>query len=201
MSFRIGDKVTLNPAVVTREFLHDCYFDASISKIIDAAEKGKVFTIREFKREHLRSSSSTYYDCAVLYDENKKHLGWLPFKALLTPITNILPLLTAGTIFKTRREQYYIVVNAEKAFEIHHIGGKESLRNWNKVTGKHCSRKDFDIVAVYDADSICGFKELATATPIWTETTPAREMTVAEIEKELGYGVKVVGEDGKEWEF
>ena len=46
-----------------------------------------------------------------------------------------------------------------------------------------------------------GFKNLPTATPIWTESTPAREMTVAEIEKELGHGVKVVGEDGDEYSF
>lgn len=201
MSFKIGDRVLLNPAVVTREFLRDCYFDASISKILDAAKERKTFTIRELKREHLRSSATHYYNCAVLYDENEKRLGWLPFKALSPLSSNYLPALTPSTILKTRGEQYYIVVSAEKAFEIHHIGGKETLGNWDKVTGKHCSRKDFDIVAVYNADSMYGFKELATATPIWTETIPAREMTVAEIEKELGHGVKVVGEDGKEWEF
>lgn len=200
MSFRIGDRVVLNPAVVTKEFLHDCYFDASISKILDAAEKGKVFTIREFKREHLRSSSSTYYDCAVLYDENKKHLGWLPFKALI-PIGNALPELKIGTILETRGKEYFIIANEDNAFVVHPTGGKETIRNWDKNTGKHCFDKDFDIVAVYDSKNIYGFGELSTATPIWTETTPAREMTVAEIEKELGHSIKVVSEDGKEWEF
>lgn len=200
MSFKIGDKVRLNPAVVTREFLHDCYFDSSIPKLLIMAEKGIVCTIKEFKKDHLRSSAA-YIDCAILYDDKGLRIGWLPLKALATPAANILPPLSAGRILETRGGQYYIVVSAEKAFEIHSTGGKETLSNWNKGTGKHCSRKDFDIVAVYNADNMCGFKGIATATPIWTEATPAREMTVAEIEKELGHGIKVVGEDGDDWEF
>lgn len=201
MSFRIGDRVVLNPAVVTKELLHDCYFDTSIPKILDAAEKRKAFTIKEFKREHLRSSA-TYIDCAVLYDEDGIRLGWLPLKALAPLSSNYLPALIPGRILKTREGVYYIIANKENAFVIHLLmGGKESLSNWDVYTGKHCSRKDFDIVAVYNSDDMCGFKGIATAVPIWTETTPAREMTVAEIEKELGHGIKVVGEDRKEWEF
>ena len=49
--------------------------------------------------------------------------------------------------------------------------------------------------------SVTSMKDIFDTIPVWTETTPAREMTVAEIEKELGHGVKVVGEDGREWEF
>lgn len=200
MSFKIGDKVRLNPAIVTREYLHRCYFDSSIPKLIEMAERGIVCTIKEFKRDHLKGSSFNC-DCAILHDKHGLRLGWLPLEALTTPFANILPPLSAGTILKTRGEQYYIVVSAEKAFEIHQTGGKETLGNWDKVTGKHCSRRDFDIIAVYNADNICGFRGIATATPIWTETIPAREMTVAEIEKELGHGIKVVSEDGTEYTF
>lgn len=200
MSFKIGDKVRLNPAIATREYLHDCYFDSSIPKLLEMAKKGNLCTIKEFKRDHLRSSPA-YRDCAVLYDEGGHRLGWFPLDALSSPIANILPPLTAGTILRTRSTDNYIVVNAEKAFTIHPLGGKESLSNWDKITGKHCSRRDFDIVAVYNPDDMCGFKGLATAKPIWTETTSAREMTIAEIEKELGHGIKVVGEDGTEYTF
>lgn len=201
MSFKIGDRVTLNPAVVTREFLHDCYFNSNIPKLLTMAEKGIICTIKEFKRDHLMSSATHYYDCAILYDDKGIRIGWLPLKALAPLSSNYLPALTPGRILKLRGNYTYVVMSSEKAFEINPLGGKESLSNWNVFTGKHGTRKDFDIVAVYDANGICGFKGLATATPIWTETTPAREMTVAEIEKELGHGVKVVGEDGKEWEF
>lgn len=200
MSFKINDKVRLNPAVVTREFLYDCHFDSSIPKLIKMAEEGGICTIREFRKKCLRSSAS-YYDCAILYDQKGIRIGWLPLKALVPLTANILPPLTAGTIFKIRGEQYYIAVSAEKAFRIQHTGGQESLSHWDKITGKHYSRKDFDIVAVYNANNMCGFIGLETATPIWKETIPAKEMTVAQIEKELGHGVKVVGEDGKEWEF
>lgn len=201
MSFKIGDKVRLNPAIVTREYLHRCYFDSSIPKLIEMAEKGIVCTIKEFKKDHLRSSA-TYYDCAILYDDKGIRIGWLPLKALAPLSSNYLPALTPGRILKTREGVYYIIANKENAFVIHLLmGGKESLSNWDVYTGKHCSRKDFDIVAVYNSDDMCGFKGLATATPIWTETIPAREMTVAEIEKELGHGIKVVGEDGDEYSF
>ena len=200
MSFKIGDKVRLNPAVITREFLHDCYFDSSISKLIKMAEEGAVCTIKKFEKNQLRSSA-TYYDCAVLYDQKGIRLGWLPFKALAPLSSNYLPALTPGRILRLRGSYTYVVVNSEKAFEVHPLGGNESLSNWNVFTGKHHTRKDFDIVAVYSANNIGGFKGLATATPIWTETTPAREMTVAEIEKELGHGIKVVGEDGHEYTF
>ena len=200
MSFKIGDKVRLNPAVVTKEFLHDCYFDSSIPKLLTMAEKGILCTIKEFKKDHLRSSA-TYIDCAILYDDKGLRLGWFPLKALAPLSSNYLPALTPGRILRLRGNYAYVVMSSERAFEVHSLGGKESLSNWNVFTGKHCSRRDFDIVAVYNADSMCGFKGIATATPIWTETIPAREMTVAEIEKELGHGIKVVGEDGKEWEF
>lgn len=200
MSFKIDDKVRLNPAIVTRAFLDDCYFDTSIPKLIGMAEKGTVCTIKEFKRDHLRSST-TCCDCAILHDDKGVRIGWLPLKALMPLSSNYLPTLTPGRILKTRGEQYFIVVSAERAFEVHSSGGKESLSNWNVFTGKHLTRRDFDIVAAYNADSMCGFRGLATATPIWTETIPAREMTVAEIEKELGHGIKVVGEDGAEYTF
>lgn len=200
MSFKIGDKVRLNPAIVTREFLDDCYFDTSIPKFIRMAEKETVCTIKEFKKDHLRSSA-TYIDCAILYDDKGICIGWFPLKALVPLSSNYLPALTPGRIIRLRGNYAYVVMNSERAFEVHSLGGKESLSNWNVFTGKHCSRRDFDIVAVYSADSMCGFKGIVTATPIWTETIPAREMTVAEIEKELGHGIKVVGEDGTEYAF
>lgn len=200
MSFKIGDKVRLNPAVVTRAFLDDCYFDSSIPKLLTMAERGTACTIKEFKKDHLRSNS-TYIDCAILYDDKGIRIGWLPLKALASLSSNYLPALTPGRILKLRGDYTYVVMSSEKAFEVHPLGGKESLSNWNVFTGKHGSRRDFDIVAVYNADNLCGFRGIATATPIWTETTPAREMTVAEIEKELGHGIKVVGEDGHEYTF
>lgn len=200
MSFKIGDKVRLNPAIVTRELLLDCRFGTSIPKLLTMAEKGIACTIKEFKKDHL-NSSATYIDCAILYDDKGLRIGWLPLKALAPLSSNYLPALTPGRILKLRGDYTYVVMSSEKAFELHPLGGKESLSNWNVFTGKHDSRRDFDIVAVYNADNLCGFRGIATATPIWTETIPAREMTVAEIEKELGHGVKVVGEDGDDWEF
>lgn len=200
MSFKIDDKVRLNPAIVTKEFLRDCRFDASIPKLIEMAEKGTVCTIKKFEKNQLRSSA-IYCGCAILYDDKGTRIGWLPLKALVPLTANVLPPLTAGTVFKTRREDYFIVISAEKAFRIHNMGGQEGLYHWDNITGKHCSRKDFDIVAVYNTNNMCGFVGLKTATPIWTETTPAREMTVAEIEKALGHGIKVVGEDGTEYTF
>lgn len=193
MNIAKGMKVKINPSIATREYLLNCYFDISISEKLEEISKGHEYTIAytDFPQS---TRDGKCHNCVSL-----ENFGWIPKEALI-PIKNTLPELKIGTILKTRGEQYYIVVSAEKTFEIHQMGGKESLSNWNKITGKHCTRKDFDIVAVYNPNDMYGFKNLPTAKPIWTETIPAREMTVTEIEKELGHGVKVVGEDG-EWEF
>lgn len=196
MDFRKEQIVKVNKEIATEDFLNDCYFCASIKR----AEilKDKRYIITDLVTKRLRSGKAV--KAAYLKERlTGATFGWIPLEALI-PVGNVLPKLKVGTILKTREAGYFTVANEKNAFAIHLLGGKESLCNWNKDTGKHCLEKDFDIVAVYDTNDMCGFKGLATATPIWTEPTPAREMTVAEIEKELGHGVKVVGEDG-EWEF
>ena len=199
MGFNIGQIVKINKEIATEDFLSNCYF-CEPSKERAEILKDTEHIITSFTTETLRSGKKV--KAAHLKTKDIPcTFCWIPLIALI-PIGNALPELKIGTILKTREGVYYIIANKKNAFVIHLLmGGKESLSNWDVYTGKHCSRKDFDIVAVYNSDDMCGFKGLATATPIWTETTPAREMTVAEIEKELGHGIKVVGEDEKEWEF
>lgn len=196
MDFRIGQIVTINKEIATEDFLYDCYFSNLSSKRTEILQDVR-HTITEIGTEVLRSGKRVK---VARLRKTDRGTCWIPLEAL-SPIENALPELKIGTILKTRRGEYYIVVNEDNAFVVHSTGGKETIRNWDKETGKHCFNKDFDIVAVYNPSNMYGFKNLPTATPIWTEPTPAREMTVAEIEKELGHGVKVVGEDGKEWEF
>ena len=198
MDFKIGQIVTINKEIATEDFLYDCYFSNPSLKRAEILQDVR-HTITGIGTEVLRSGKRVK---VARLRKTDSGTCWIPLIALVDFSKNYLPALTPGRILKTREGVYYIIANKENAFVIHLLmGGKESLSNWDVCTGKHCSRKDFDIVAVYNSDNMCGFKGLATATPIWTETTPAREMTVAEIEKELGHGIKVVGENGKEWEF
>lgn len=195
MDFKVGQFVKINKEIATKDYLTKCYF-GNLEKRREEIIEGKAFKILSL-REDTPRGHKVPVPVAVL-----ENFGWIPLEAL-NPCTskNSLPALTPGRILKLRGDYTYVVMNSEKAFEVHPLGGKESLSNWNTFTGKHCSRKDFDIIAVYDANGICGFKGIATAVPIWTETTPAREMTVADIEKELGHSIKVVGEDGHEYTF
>ena len=198
MDFKIGQIVTINKEIATEDFLSNCYF-CEPSKERAEILKDTEHIITSFTTETLRSGKKV--KAAHLKTKDIPcTFCWVPLEALI-PIGNALPELKIGTILETRGKEYFIIANKDNAFVVHSTGGKETIRNWDKNTGKHCFDKDFDIVAVYDSKNIYGFGELATATPVWTETTPAREMTVADIEKELGHGVKVVGEDGKEWEF
>ena len=196
MDFKIGQIVTINKEIATEDFLYDCYFSNPSSKRAEILQDVK-HTITGIGTEVLRSGKRVK---AARLRKTDRGTCWIPLEAL-SPIGNALPELKIGTILETRGKEYFIIANEDNAFVVHPTGGKETIRNWDKNTGKHCFDKDFDIVAVYDSKNIYGFGELSTATPIWTETTPAREMTVADIEKELGHGVKVVGEDGKDWEF
>lgn len=193
MEIKTGMKVKVNPCIATEEYLLNCYFDISVRKRLEDISKGREYKVTKVNFTETTKDGQSH-SCV-----NLESFGWIPLEALI-PIENALPELKIGTILKTRGKQYYIVISAEKAFEVHYNGGKESLCNWDKSTGKHYCRKDFDIVAVYNPSNMYGFKNLPTATPIWTESTPAREMTVAEIEKELGHGIKVIGED-EEWRF
>ena len=198
MDFKIGQIVTINKEIATEDFLSNCYF-CEPSKERAEILKDTEHIITSFTTETLRSGKKV--KAAHLKTKDIPcTFCWVPLEALI-PIGNALPELKIGTILETRGKEYFIITNEDNAFVVHPTGGKETIRNWDKNTGKHCFDKDFDIVAVYDSKNIYGFGELSTATPIWTEPTPAREMTVAEIEKELGHGIKVVGEDGKEWEF
>ena len=198
MDFKVGQIVTINKEIATEDFLSDCYFCEPSKERVEIL-KDTEHIITSFTTETLRSGKKV--KAAHLKTKDIPcTFCWIPLIALI-PIENALPELKIGTILETRGKEYFIIANENNAFVVHPTGGKETIRNWDKNTGKHCFDKDFDIVAVYDSKNICGFGELSTATPIWTEHTPAREMTVAEIEKELGHGVKVVGEDGTEYSF
>ena len=196
MDFKIGQIVTINKEIATEDFLYDCYFSNLSSKRAEILQDVR-HTITGIGTEVLRSGKRVK---VARLRKTDSGTCWIPLIALI-PIGNALPELKIGTILETRGKEYFIIANEDNAFVVHPTGGKETIRNWDKNTGKHCFDKDFDIVAVYDSKNMYGFGELATATPIWTETIPAREMTVADIEKELGHGVKVVGEDGHDWEF
>ena len=193
MDFKVGQFVKINKEIATKDYLTKCYF-LNLEKRREEIIEGKAFKILSL-REDTPRGHKVPVPVAVL-----ESFGWVPLEAL-SPIENALPELKIGTILETRGKEYFIIANKDNAFVVHSTGGKETIRNWDKNTGKHCFDKDFDIVAVYDSKNIYGFGELSTATPIWTEHMPAREMTVAEIEKELGHGIKVVGEDGEDWEF
>lgn len=190
MNITKGKKVKINPSIATREYLLNCYFDTSIPEKLKEISKGREYTIAytDFPQS---TRDGKCHNCVSL-----ENFGWIPKEALI-PIKNTLPELKIGTVLKTREGRYYIIANKEHAFEINYMGEKESICLWNKDTGKHCANKDFDIIATYNPKDMCGF---GSVVPVWTEPISAREMTVAEIEKELGHGVKVVGEDG-EWEF
>jgi hypothetical protein len=122
--------------------------------------------------------------------------GWIPKEAISCGIHDFLKI---GYAYKTREGNMYLCAE-RKGLNLNTLVTGESYNRY-RSDGTHTMYKSLDIVSVYRIQNNRTIKNIFDTIPIWTETTPAREMTVADIEKELGHGVKVVGEDGDEYSF
>lgn len=112
--------------------------------------------------------------------------------------------LKSGNIVETREEEKYIVLlNTESGDILVNLksGCYLELCNYTSDLISKYNRKEYDIMKVcakdYVGDNLRshGLTE-KTADYEWTwERDEKKEMTVSEIEKELGYSIKIVKED------
>lgn len=113
--------------------------------------------------------------------------------------------LKTGMVVETRNgEKYLVMLNPDcKDRElINFKGGYMPLYNYNNELMLKKFNKGFDIVKVYSVgSSICwllGDKEQMEFKLLWEREEETKEMTIAEIEKELGYKIKIVGDEDVE---
>ena len=110
--------------------------------------------------------------------------------------------LKTGMVVELRNGDKYLVMlnpDCEGRELIRFNGGYMSLNAYDNELMLKKLNENFDIVKVYSAEgSICwllGDKELVKFKPIWEREGIAKEMTVKEVEKELGYKIKIVSDE------
>ena len=173
MSFKVGDKVTIRRDLEVK--IYDK--ETGISSVFDMLKyRGRVATITNVRHD----STGTWYSIDI--DENDWNWTAGMFDNSIT--APIVP----GTVVKCENGNKYYVHNKERAFS---ETGTISLEK-EALTGP------WEIVAVYEITRVMGFGRMLSSAEekgklIWEKKT-VKEMTVAEIEKELGYSIKVVKE-------
>jgi hypothetical protein len=190
MEIATGIKVKINPSIATKEYLLNCHFDVSIPEKLEDISKGREYLVTGV------NFTETTRDGKVHHCVRLESFGWIPKEAISCGVHDFLKI---GYAYKTREGKIYLCAE-RKGLNLNTLVTGESYNRY-RSDGTHTMYKSLDIVGVYRIQNNCTIKNIFDTIPIWTETTPAREMTVAEIEKELGHGVKVVGEDGDEYSF
>ena len=169
MKFKVGEKVKIKKNL--KEGYDFKYY------VADEMEKfkGKAVTIYSVNSEAYR------------IEEDNMSWDWTEdmFEGLAKPTKEELFKMPLGTIIKTDREKHNIFVKV----------GENDFCNDNR---DHI--EDSDINEDLTVDNYCGDKtiieiQIPTYETIYKADEEVKEMTIAEIEKELGYPIKVVKED------
>lgn len=112
--------------------------------------------------------------------------------------------LKTGMVVETENGEKYLVMlepDCEGRELINFSGGYMSLSSYNDELMLEKSYEEFDIMKVYSVGGSIRWllrdKELMNFKLIWQrkEIKEIKEMTVKEIEKELGYKIKIVGDE------
>lgn len=186
-NFKVGQKVMLNPSLVTKSYLYNCYFDDSISKKLENISKGKTYEIISVDRkEHTRDGRN--HNCVTLTD-----FGWIPEEAILTNGCDVHNFFKIGFAFKTKNGNKYLCTDT-CGLSLKETSNHTEYENFS-ANGKHKFNSERDIVAVYAIGDSKSINSIFSRAPIWMPEKPKKEMTVAEIEKALGYSIKIVKEE------
>lgn len=174
MKYQIGDKVR-----VRNDLKEGDSFSVHVAGKMEEYA-GKIMTISN----RWECEGSTRYELK----EIDGYWVWTEdmFEKTIKPTKEELLKMPAGTTIKTDKVgNDSFVFDANYTF-ISLTGGinisKSDLTNDLKITDRSCGTKIIEILE-------------PTYTTVWTEETEKREMTVAEIEKELGYPIKIVKEE------
>lgn len=174
MKFKVGDRVRI------RKDLKEGY-DLTIY-VSDEMGKyaGNIVTISKTRRRH---------DGTEIYEikEDDGYWAWSEdmFEQNKKPSKEELFDMPIGTIIKTDREENNVYIKVGE----------------NDFCNDNCDHiEDSDINEDLTVDNYCGDKtiieiQIPTYETIYTADTEIKEMTIAEIEKQLGYPIKIVKEE------
>lgn len=172
MKYKIGDKVR-----VKRELKEGDDFDIYVSEEM-AKYAGKIVTIAKITKA---------YDSNLRYEiEGDRFWTWTEdmFEDSIKPTKEELLKMPIGTIIKTDSEEHNIFAKV----------GENDFCNDDVDHIENCNISDDLSLDVYFANEIVEIQEPAYTT-IYKKDTETKEMTVKQIEKELGYSIKIIKED------
>lgn len=173
MKFKVGDKVRIRKDLKKGDDFEIYVTDemeelAGKTTIITSAWKNS-----KSSRYNIKEDESCYTWTEDMFEQNIKPTREELFK---------MPL---GTIIKTNRQEHNVFVK---------VGEKDFCNN-------DCDHiEDSNINEDLTVDNYCGDKtiieiQIPTYETIYTADTEIKEMTIAEIEKQLGYPIKIVKEE------
>lgn len=104
-------------------------------------------------------------------------------------------LIAGKHVVETREEKKYLIFDSKEGKFMYGIcDGFMNLKNYDESLKLMDEDEDFDIMKVYELKYPASKYSINRAlTLIWERTEP-KEMTMEELEKELGYKVKIVKE-------
>ena len=181
MKYKIGDKVRVIPD------LKECdtrFGDIGVAEEM-AAFRGKKVTIT-----HL------YKTGEYLISEDGEEYVWA--EGMFSEITEFtLDDLGTRMVVETRDKCRYLVFRDKEEIHFMNANGNTCIRNSQGFGPRYDENMkngnpDKDILKVFP--KVNTFEEVKTVNgPIWERKEP-KKMTVAEIQKELGYGVEVIAD-------
>ena len=172
MKYKVGDKVR-----VKKELKEGDDFDIYVSEEM-AKYAGKIVTIARKSKNY---GNSTRYEI-----EEERFWDWTEdmFEDSIKPTKEELLKMPIGTIIKTDSKEHNIFAKV----------GKNDFCNDDVDHIENCNINDDLSLDVYFANEIVEIQEPAYTT-IYKKNTEIKEMTVKQIEKELGYSIKIIEED------
>lgn len=169
--FKVGDKVRIK--------------DASYMK-----SNGKIATIIHF-------DGSNYKPYHVQAHETKNIIYLNPEEMELVEEMTGFELVMGKHVVETKKGSFYLLVKKDEERIISlNLDDPEEWVDFALDENLHdVEDNNFDIEKIYEYRR-CGFSSIKNnlTSPVW-ERKHVKEMTIAEIEKELGYAIKVVKEE------
>lgn len=172
MKFKVGDKVKIR-----RDLSSDNNYMLSVTDTM-AKYRGEIMTIKKI---------DITYPKSYLLEEDRCNFNWTEdmFEQNIKPTKEELFKMPLGTIIKTDREKHNIYIK---------VGENDFCNDNCDHIEDHCIEDDLTLLNKYDGTKIVEIQE-PTYITIYKADEAIKEMTIAEIEKELGYPIKVIKED------
>lgn len=191
--FKVGDKVKVN----TRNYFRPCVRIGEIVYINDKLGSPYLVGVKGFNGHSGDGLGGEKIAKQKGYDKQCRWCGEYDLELLEEKkMETVFELVMGKHVVETKKGSFYLLVKTDKErITSLNLDDPEEWVDFALDENLHdVEDNDFDIEKVYEYHR-CGFSSIKNKLtgPVW-ERKHVKEMTIAEIEKELGYAIKVVKE-------